>query len=533
MKKAWFFDLDGTLADTDGDIRLAWKAAMAQMGLECANFDRDFVAGPPIEKMAETLFGSAYTPEMGAELRRRFGECYDTGGFPETVEYPGVPAALARLHMSGAYLAIVTNKRYKGATALAAKFGWDKIFDRIYAADMFDADPAIGRLDKTRLLARAIADSGFAKNECVMVGDTAGDIKAADGNGIDSIGVAWGYGRDGELDGAGRVVASAADLVPGALKVSVVIPTYNRGDALAKCVDSALSDPYPSVEVVIADDCSTDGSFEKAKARYAGEGRVKFARTPRNAFTSAARNAGARVATGEILFFLDDDNVLGENCIGEIVACFERHPGAAFVAPATVNTDSGGRSFVWTLGMDFNPWTSQVREWLPKAAWPDGVPPGDDFPTRASPNAFAVSRRAFDEVRGFDQGYGMMFDETDFGMRVTAKCGEGFVCAKASVRHDGYLDPREAGELRALGLSNPRRAYAFGRNRSKFARRHFGFFQALSCAFAAAPLSSVWYGWKALRNGRPGIAWGYLKGTIAGMLGIYPTEFFDGRDTES
>ena len=35
MKKLWFFDLDGTLADTDRDIREAWKATLADLGLEC------------------------------------------------------------------------------------------------------------------------------------------------------------------------------------------------------------------------------------------------------------------------------------------------------------------------------------------------------------------------------------------------------------------------------------------------------------------------------------------------------------------
>ena len=68
-----FFDLDGTLADTDGDIRLAGKAAMADMKLECPRFDELFVAGPTIETMAKMLFGDAYTDALGAELRRRFG----------------------------------------------------------------------------------------------------------------------------------------------------------------------------------------------------------------------------------------------------------------------------------------------------------------------------------------------------------------------------------------------------------------------------------------------------------------------------
>ena len=62
-KKNWFFDLDGTLADTDPDIRASWKAAMADIGLVCPNFDRDFVAGPTLEEMAAKVareFDSPY-----------------------------------------------------------------------------------------------------------------------------------------------------------------------------------------------------------------------------------------------------------------------------------------------------------------------------------------------------------------------------------------------------------------------------------------------------------------------------------------
>ena len=50
-----FFDLDGTLADTDPDIRGAWKAALADLGLECPSFDEKFVAGPPIDEMTRIL----------------------------------------------------------------------------------------------------------------------------------------------------------------------------------------------------------------------------------------------------------------------------------------------------------------------------------------------------------------------------------------------------------------------------------------------------------------------------------------------
>ena len=128
MKRFWFFDLDGTLADTDGDIRLAWKAALADLGLACPTFDRDFIAGPPIDEMVKKLFPDrcadpAAAERLIADVRTLFGRHYDRDGFPTTREYPGVLDAARRLKAAGARLFIATNKRYAGAAALAAKFG--------------------------------------------------------------------------------------------------------------------------------------------------------------------------------------------------------------------------------------------------------------------------------------------------------------------------------------------------------------------------------------------------------------------------
>lgn len=212
MKHFWFFDLDGTLADTDGDIRLSWKAALADMGVECPGFDRDFVAGPPIEDMAKALMPDLYTPEFGAELRRRFGEHYDSDGFPQTREYPGVMDAVRRLKTDGARVFIVTNKRFAGATAMAAKFKWMDVFERLYAGDMHAGDPAVGRLPKPRLLALAMRELGAEPADCVMVGDTANDFRAARENSVESVAVAWGYGTAAELAEADRIAATPEDI---------------------------------------------------------------------------------------------------------------------------------------------------------------------------------------------------------------------------------------------------------------------------------------------------------------------------------
>lgn len=208
----WFFDLDGTLADTDGDIRLAWKAALADMRLECPRFDADFVAGPPLEEMAAALLPGIYTPELGAELRARFGAHYDGDGFPLTREYPGVMDRVRALRASGARVFIATNKRHDGAKAMAARFGWMEVFERLYAGDMFMDDPSVGRMRKPELLAFAMRGLGADPAECVMVGDTANDFDAAAANGMASVGVSWGYGGARDLAKAGRVARTPEDI---------------------------------------------------------------------------------------------------------------------------------------------------------------------------------------------------------------------------------------------------------------------------------------------------------------------------------
>ena len=119
MRRFVFFDLDGTLADTDPDIRRAWKAALADLGLVCPSFDEKFVAGPPIDEMARALFPDSFTQELADRIRVRFAAHYDSDGFPETREYPGVIDEVRRLKAEGRVVAIVTNKRYAGATAMA------------------------------------------------------------------------------------------------------------------------------------------------------------------------------------------------------------------------------------------------------------------------------------------------------------------------------------------------------------------------------------------------------------------------------
>ncbi len=213
MKHFYFFDLDGTLADTDCDIRLAWKDSLRDLGLVCPDFDTRFVAGPPIEEMIKALFPNEYTDALAAQMRTLFGQHYDHDGFPNTREYPGVLDAVRTLKTRGARLYIVTNKRYAGALAMARQFGWLDVFEALYTGDMHKDDPAIGKLRKPELLARVMKEVGAIAAQSVMIGDTQNDFEAAAKNGIESIGVTWGYGKPEELRQASRIISNPTELL--------------------------------------------------------------------------------------------------------------------------------------------------------------------------------------------------------------------------------------------------------------------------------------------------------------------------------
>ena len=107
-------------------------------------------------------------------------------------------------------------------------------------------------------------------------------------------------------------------------KVSVIIPTYNRAAAVLGAVQSALDQTYPSIEVIVVDDGSTDDTAERLSTFLP---RIKLLRQ-KNAGPSAARNHGARHASGDILAFLDSDDVWMSDKIARQVALMEAYGNA-------------------------------------------------------------------------------------------------------------------------------------------------------------------------------------------------------------
>ena len=303
-------------------------------------------------------------------------------------------------------------------------------------------------------------------------------------------------------------------------QISVIIPTFNRADMVCDCIDSVLAQEGGSIEVIVVDDCSPDETGKMVSAQFGNDERVKYIRNDKNSFQAVSRNNGAKASSGKYLFFLDDDNILEPNALSELLECFERHADAGLVAPLSIHDREFQRNLIWTLGSDFNRWTSQPRDIHTNLPFDQLPNTPIDWPTTYSPNAFMVPRDVFESVGGFEESFDQTFEESDFGWKIVAAGRTAWITTHARTRHLGFLEPGCVSELRHLGIEKPYRTYCFARNRSRFARRHFNPLQAMSVMAVFAPLSAVYYGLVALKNQRADIAWAYLRGTIAGILGM-------------
>lgn len=188
---AIFFDFDGTLGDTDPDIRQAWLRAMDELNLHCPEFERIFRVGPSLPETAKMLF-----PELPEEqrllLQNTYKHFYDDAQTYSALPYPGIIDVLHRFHENGTKIYVVTNKRVKPTLKLIKKFQITDVCSGIFTPDIITAAT---HLSKSELLALALKISASEPQQTLMVGDTELDIEAGKNNHTKTCAVTWGYGR--------------------------------------------------------------------------------------------------------------------------------------------------------------------------------------------------------------------------------------------------------------------------------------------------------------------------------------------------
>lgn len=125
--------------------------------------------------------------------------------------------------------------------------------------------------------------------------------------------------------------------------VSIIINNYNYAMFLGSAIDSALSQSYSCLEVIVVDDGSTDHSRDII-LQYGDRIRAVF---QKNGKQASALNAGFAASSGNIIFFLDADDYLLPNAAEQIVAAFQSRVGKVHFRLSVV--DSQGQSLDYTI----------------------------------------------------------------------------------------------------------------------------------------------------------------------------------------
>lgn len=127
------------------------------------------------------------------------------------------------------------------------------------------------------------------------------------------------------------------------MKISIIIPAYNTEHYLSDCMDSIISQQYPSLEIIVVNDGSTDNTLELLRG-YSEKYSYVQVIDKRNEGQSIARNTGADIATGDYVLFVDSDDILSHNSLKGIADFISKHQidmllfnGDAFYENNTLN----------------------------------------------------------------------------------------------------------------------------------------------------------------------------------------------------
>lgn len=198
---AIFFDLDGTLCDPREGIVRCIQYALERLGhAKLPEKQLVHYIGPPLHESFAALLNStdATLIQRAIELyRKRFV----AKGILENVVYPGITEMLAALDAEHYRLYVVTTKPTVFARRILEHFQLINLFLGVYGSE-FDGT----RSDKSELIAHVLEQEQIRPSEGVMIGDREHDVKGALANGVQPIGVLWGYGSREELTRAGASV---------------------------------------------------------------------------------------------------------------------------------------------------------------------------------------------------------------------------------------------------------------------------------------------------------------------------------------
>lgn len=205
------------------------------------------------------------------------------------------------------------------------------------------------------------------------------------------------------------------------MKVSVIIPSYNRARTLGRALDSVFAQTHKNLEVIVVDDGSTDGTDGLVK-NYD----VIYHKT-KNRGVSAARNAGFSLSRGEWIALLDSDDEWLPHKIETQLEFARKNPGLSLVHGEEIWVRNGRR---------VNPMKKHQKSggWIFEKCLPLCL---------ISPSAAFIKRHLWHEMGGFDEEF-IVCEDYDLWLKVTSLYEVGFVEDPLIIKYGGHDDQLSA-----------------------------------------------------------------------------------------
>lgn len=195
-QKAVLFDLDGTLTDPFVGISRSIQHALRKVGAPVPEAEtlRAYI-GPPLQATFRQLLDDE---ALAAECVRLYRERYADVGKFENAIIPGITEVVTELSKQDYFLAVATSKLETYSRDIVAHFGLAPFFSEIHGSQLDGS-----RAEKPELLRHIVSTETLDPVRTVMIGDRLHDVVGAAKNGMQAIGVLWGFGDRAELDEAG------------------------------------------------------------------------------------------------------------------------------------------------------------------------------------------------------------------------------------------------------------------------------------------------------------------------------------------
>jgi GT2 family glycosyltransferase len=282
---------------------------------------------------------------------------------------------------------------------------------------------------------------------------------------------------------------------------SVIIPNWNGARHLPTCLNALRAQTYPQVEVIVADNASTDESRDLLARDYP---EVRVITLPENRGFTGACNAGLREAKGVYLALLNNDTEADPGWIAAVVHAFEQHPEAGLVASKMLLFER--RDHLHTAG-DFYRVDGQAGN---RGAWQrdDGQFDREAFVFSACGGSSAYRRTMLDEIGLLDDDFFFSLEDMDLAWRAQLAGWRCVYTPDAVVYH----------HLAATG-GGPTASFYDGRNAIYVLVKDYP--SALWRKYWARIIRQQWRtAWEAIRAWRGKAARARLRGISAGLVRV-------------